>query len=323
MNFISEIRDNLRGKNLSIVYPEGEDSRILKAAYRLKEENILEPILLGDYQSIKKTAEDLDINIDDLIVINPKDYYDLETLAQVFVERRSGKIDLDQARDLMLQPNYFGTLLVESDRVDGMVSGAVYTTAETVRPALQIIKTVPGINRTSGLFLLFKGEEKYLMSDCAINTVLDAKTLSEIAIMTDKTGRQFGFDPKIAMLSFSTMGSASSEEVDVVRQATKLAKEKAPSLVIDGEMQFDAAFSPRVAKQKAPDSLVAGKANAFIFPNLSAANIGYKIAQRMGEYEAVGPILQGLNKPVNDLSRGCNEDDVYALSILTAAQSLM
>jgi phosphate acetyltransferase len=206
-----------------------------------------------------------------------------------------------------------------------MVSGAIHSTGDTVRPALQIIKTKPGVSRTSGAFLMVRGrdQEKYLFSDCAINVNPSAQELAEIAVESAKTAELFDIEPKVAMMSFSTKGSAKSPEVEKVAEATKIAQELAPDFLIDGELQFDAAYIPGVAQLKAPDSQVAGQATVFVFPELQSGNIGYKIAQRFGGFEAIGPILQGLNKPVSDLSRGCNEEDVYKLSIITAAQSLM
>ena len=203
-----------------------------------------------------------------------------------------------------------------------MVSGAVHSTGDTVRPALQIIKTKPGVSRTSGAFVMLKGDTRYIFSDCAINIELDAEGLAGVAVESARTAKMFGIDPKVAMLSFSTMGSAKHDLATKVQEATKMAQNLAPELPIDGEMQFDAAIVESVGQQKAPGSKVAGFANVFVFPSLEAGNIGYKIAQRLGGFEALGPILQGLNKPITDLSRGCNEEDVYKLSIITACQSL-
>ena len=208
---------------------------------------------------------------------------------------------------------------------DGLVSGAVHSTGDTVRPALQIIKTKPGVSRTSGAFIMINSDKskKYLFSDCAININPNAQELAEIAVESAKTAELFGIQPNVAMLSFSTKGSAKSEEALKVAEATKIAQELAPNYNIDGELQFDAAFVPSVGKQKAPDSPVAGQATVFVFPEIQSGNIGYKIAQRFGNFEAIGPILQGLNKPISDLSRGCNEEDVYKLAIITANQALM
>ncbi|MEG0474120.1 MAG: phosphate acetyltransferase, partial [Carnobacterium sp.] len=242
-----------------------------------------------------------------------------------FVERRKGKVSEEQARELLKDENYFGTMLTYMGKVEGLVSGAVHSTGDTVRPALQIIKTKPGVSRTSGAFIMLRGRdnEKYLFSDCAINVNPNAQELAEIAVESAKTAELFGIDPKVAMLSFSTMGSAKAEEATKVAKATKIAQELAPQYEIDGELQFDAAYVASVGQQKAPDSKVAGQATVFVFPELQSGNIGYKIAQRFGNFEAIGPILQGLNKPISDLSRGCNEEDVYKLAIITATQSLM
>ena len=244
----------------------------------------------------------------------------MDELVAKFVERRKGKIDEAGAREKLTNDvNYFGTMLVFTDKVGGLVSGAIHSTGDTVRPALQIVKTKPEYNKVAGCFILRKGEEVYLFADGGVNLDPSAEDLAETAIQTAETAKKFGIDPKVAMLSFSTMGSASSDEVTKVQEATKLAKEKAPDLDVDGELQFDAAFVPEVAALKAPDSKVAGKANVFIFPNLAAGNIGYKLVQRLGGFAAIGPLLQGLNAPINDLSRGCNEKDVYELAIVTAA----
>ena len=251
----------------------------------------------------------------------------LEMVVQ-FVERRNGKADEKQAREILLDNNYFGTMLVYMGIADGMVSGAIHSTGDTVRPALQIIKTKPGISRVSGAFILIRGgqqQEKYLFSDCAINVNPTAEELSEIAIESAKTAELFDIPTNVALLSYSTKGSGTGEAVDKVVKARELIEEKNhnENYHFDGELQFDAAYERKVASLKAPNSDVAGKASVFIFPELQSGNIGYKIAQRLGNFEAIGPILQGLNQPVSDLSRGCNEEDVYKLSIITAAQTLM
>ena len=257
-------------------------------------------------------------------IINPETYEDFEEMKEKFVEIRKGKATMEDAEKLLRDVNYFGVMLVKLGFADGMVSGAIHSTADTVRPALQIIKTKPGISRTSGVFLMNREntDHRLMFADCAINIEPNAQELAEIAINTAETAKVFGIDPKVAMLSFSTKGSAKSPKVDRVVQATNIAKEMRPDLAIDGELQFDAAFVPATAAIKAPDSDVAGHANVFVFPGLQAGNIGYKIAQRLGMFEAIGPILQGLNKPVNDLSRGASAEDIYNLAIITAAQAL-
>lgn len=309
---IDELKKKLEGKNASIILPEGEDERVREAAKILKKEGIIEPIVLTDGEEIEGVTT---INVHD---------YDITEMVDAFVERRKGKIDEEGAKKLVLEDkNYFGTMLVYMKKASGLVSGACHSTANTVRPALQIIKMKKPYKKTSGVFVMMKGTERYIFTDCAINIAPTSEDIAENAIISYDTAKSFGIDePKIALLSFSTKGSASSEEVDKVANALKLIKEQAPELVVDGELQFDAAFVPKVGETKAKGSPVAGHANVFVFPSLEAGNIGYKIAQRMGGFEAIGPILQGLNSPVNDLSRGCSTEDVVALSYLTAAQSL-
>lgn len=322
MDLFSIVKEKVTGKNQRIIFPEGYDERILKAATRLASENVVKPILIGNVTELEQKAKELGISINGIEVLDPNTYPEMEQMVQAFVERRKGKATEEQARKLLKDENYFGTMLVYMNKADGLVSGAAHSTADTVRPALQIIKTKPGVKRTSGAFIMVRGDEKYVFADCAINITLDAQGLAEVAVESEKTARMFDIDPKIAMLSFSTKGSAKSEETEKVAEAVKLAKELNPNLVVDGEIQFDAAFVPSVAEKKAPGSVLKGDATVFVFPSLEAGNIGYKIAQRLGNFEAVGPILQGLNAPVNDLSRGCNEEDVYKLALITAAQAL-
>ncbi len=254
--------------------------------------------------------------------VDPANYEDFDAMVQSFVERRKGKATEEKAREILLDENYFGTMLVYMDKADGLVSGAAHSTADTVRPALQIIKTKPGIKKTSGIFIMVRDDEKYAFADCAINISPDSQDLAEIAGASAETAKLFDIDARVAMLSFSTKGSAQSPETEKVTEAVNIAKEQNPELTVDGEFQFDAAFVPSVAEKKAPNSQIQGDANVFVFPSLEAGNIGYKIAQRLGGFDAVGPVLQGLNAPVNDLSRGCSADDVYKLSLITAAQSL-
>ncbi len=281
--------------------------------------------MIGNPVEIEKAAEARGINVSNFEILDPENYDRWDEMVEAFVERRNGKATKEQAEEILKDVNYFGTMLTYMGITEGMVSGAIHSTGDTVRPALQIIKTKPGISRTSGAFLMVRGrdQEKYLFSDCAINVNPTAQELAEIAVDSAKTAELFEIDPKVAMLSFSTKGSAKAPEVDKVVEATKIAKELAPEYQIDGELQFDAAYISAVAQLKAPESEVAGKATVFVFPDLQSGNIGYKIAQRFGNFEAIGPILQGLNKPISDLSRGSNEEDVYKLSIITAAQTLM
>ncbi|MES9683387.1 phosphate acetyltransferase [Gottfriedia acidiceleris] len=321
-NLFESIKQKVSGKGISIVLPEGTDERILTAADRLAKEDVLKPILIGNVENVKEKASSLGLELQGVEILDPSTYEEMEQLVASFVERRKGKATEEQARKALLDPNYFGTMLVYANIAHGLVSGATHSTADTVRPALQIIKTKPGVTKTSGVFIMVREDEKYVFADCAINIAPNSQDLAEIAIESAKTAKLFDIDPKIAMLSFSTKGSAKSPETEKVAEAVKIAKELAPELTLDGEFQFDAAFVPSVAKSKAPGSVIQGDANTFVFPSLEAGNIGYKIAQRLGNFEAIGPILQGLNMPVNDLSRGCNSEDVYKLSIITAAQSL-
>ena len=322
MDLFESLKSKIDGKNLTIVFPEGTEPRILGAAVRLAKENILKPILIGEQAEIEKVATEKSFDIDGITIVDPKKYADFDKLVDKFVERRKGKNTKEQAETMLLDNNYFGTMLVYTGIADGMVSGSVHSTGDTVRPALQIVKTAPGNSRISGSFIMQKGDQRYMFADCAININPNAQELAEIAVQTAKSAKLFDIDPKVAMLSFSTKGSAKSDEVTKVAEATKIAHELAPDLDLDGELQFDAAFVPSVGAQKAPDSKVAGHANVFVFPDLQSGNIGYKIAQRFGGFEAIGPILQGLAKPISDLSRGCNEEDVFKTAILTAALAL-
>ncbi len=316
------LRHKVSGNNLRIVFPEGTDERILTAAGRLAADKILTPILIGDIAQIEDKAKSLDVSLEFAEIYDPKNFAMMDELVAAFVERRKGKATEEDARRILLDENYFGTMLVYANKADGLVSGAAHSTADTVRPALQIIKTKEGVKKTSGVFIMVREDEKYVFADCAINIAPDSADLAEIAIESAKTARMFDIDPRVAMLSFSTKGSAKSPETEKVSQAVEEAKLREPLLIVDGEFQFDAAFVPSVAEKKAPDSPLQGDANVFVFPSLEAGNIGYKIAQRLGNFEAVGPILQGLNRPVNDLSRGCDQEDVYKLALITAAQAL-
>lgn len=325
MELFESLKFKIVRRHIKIVFPEATDPRILGAASRLRSEELVEPVLIGNPAEIEKAAEARGINIANFEILDPENYDRWDEMVEAFVERRNGKATKEQAEKVLKDVNYFGTMLTYMGITEGMVSGAIHSTGDTVRPALQIIKTKPGVSRTSGAFLMVRGrdQEKYLFSDCAINVNPSAQELAEIAVDSAKTAELFDIDPKVAMLSFSTKGSAKAPEVDKVVEATKIAQELAPEYEIDGELQFDAAYISAVAQLKAPESEVAGKATVFVFPDLQSGNIGYKIAQRFGNFEAIGPILQGLNKPISDLSRGSNEEDVYKLSIITAAQTLM
>ncbi len=315
----------LKANPKTIVLTEGEDPRILEAASRLLASNFLTPILLGDEQVVANAAEEAGYNIRGAKIINPANYDRLEEVTNEFYEIRKEKgMTIEKAQKLMLQRNYFGTMLVKMGIADCLLGGATYSTADTVRPALQIIKTKPGNSIVSSCFILVRpgatGENEVLaMADCAINIQPSEDELVEICGETINCARIFGIDPKVAFLSYSTHGSGKGDSVDKMRNAALKAQEEFPDVPIDGELQFDTAVSPRVARQKAPGSKVAGYANTFIFPDINAGNLGYKIAQRMGNFEAYGPILLGLNAQVNDLSRGCNALEVYSMAIITAA----
>ena len=308
-----------------IVFTEGEDSRILEAASRLLASSFLHPILIGSEEKIAMAAEDCGFNIRGAEIIDPAKYDKIDEMVECLCELRKGKgITPERAREVLSQANYFGTMLVKMGVADALLGGATYSTADTVRPALQLIKTKPGNNIVSSCFILVRpratGENEVLaMADCAINISPTEDELVEIAGEAAKCAKIFGVEPQLAFLSYSTHGSGSGETVDKMRNAALKSRKRYPDLPIEGEMQFDAAVSPRVARTKCPESEVAGHANTFIFPDINSGNIGYKIAQRMGNFDAYGPILLGLNAPVNDLSRGCNASEVYSMAIITAA----
>jgi len=326
-SLLDVLQEKLSGKNVRIVLPEGEDERVLTAATKLQATDYVTPLVLGNEEKVNTLAQDKGLDISNIQIIDPSKNDLKPELVKSFVERRKGKATEEQAQELLNNVNYFGTMLVYAGHADGLVSGAAHSTGDTVRPALQIIKTKPGVSRTSGIFFMIKEDKQYIFGDCAINPTLESSDLAEIAVESAKSAKSFGMDPRVAMLSFSTKGSAKSDDVEKVANAVKLAQEKVESegldnVVVDGEFQFDAAIVPAVAEKKAPGAKIQGDANVFVFPSLEAGNIGYKIAQRLGRFEAIGPVLQGLNSPVNDLSRGCSTEDVYNLSIITAAQTL-
>ncbi len=308
-----------------IVFTEGTDARILEAASRLLASNFLHPILVGDEQAILDASEECGFNIRGGEIIDPKTFDRMDEMVEMYCELRKKKgVTPEQAREVLLNANYFGTMLIKLGMADALLGGATYSTADTVRPALQLIKTKPGNSIVSSVFILVRsrgtGDNEVLaMADCAINIRPTEDELVEIAIEAAECARIFGVDPKVGFLSYSTFGSGEGEDVDKMRNAAAKTRIKAPDLPVEGELQFDAAVSPRVARTKCPESEIAGHVNTFVFPDISAGNIGYKIAQRLGGFEAYGPILLGLNAPVNDLSRGCNASEVYSMAIITAA----
>ena len=338
MGMFDKLLEILAASRKTIVFTEGTDARILDATARILKEDLMGVILCGNVDEVKAAAAAGGYDIEGAEVLDPLTYEGMEDLVATMVELRKGKMTEEEVRELLKKSNYFGTMLVKAGKADALLGGATYSTADTVRPALQIIKTKPGSNLVSSSFILFREkdgeEERIAMGDCAINLAytdrLDkegnvvlsgARQLAEVAVETAKTASFFGIDPKVAVLSFSTYGSGKGGTVQLSHDAVIEARNIDPDLVIDGEFQFDAAVSEEVAKTKCPDSKVAGQANTFIFPLIEAGNIGYKIAQRLGGYEAYGPILQGLNAPINDLSRGCNADEVYKMAIITAGMA--
>lgn len=317
--------DELRKDPKKIVFTEGEDPRILEASSRLLASNFLSPILVGNEEKVLAAAEKSGYNIRGAEIIDPENFDRIDEMVALFCELRKSKgASEEQARKVLKGANYFGTMLVKMGIADALLGGATYSTADTVRPALQLIKTKPGNKIVSSCFILVRpsatGENEVLaMGDCAINIKPTEDDLVEICGETAECAKIFGIDPKVAFLSYSTLGSGKGEDVDKMRNAATKAKAAYPGLPIEGELQFDAAVAPRVARTKCPNSEVAGHANTFIFPDINAGNIGYKIAQRLGNFEAYGPILLGLNAPINDLSRGCNAIEVYSMAIITAS----
>ena len=315
----------LKEKPRKLVFTEGTDPRILQAAGRLLREGLMVPVLLGPKEEVEALAKENGISLAGMEVIDPANYDAFDAMVKEMAELRRGKMTEDECRDALKKGNYFGTMLVKQGYAHGLLGGATYSTADTVRPALQIVKTRPGCKIVSSCFIMNKegesGDERYAMADCAINLDPNEDELVEITVETARMAKLFSIEPKVAMLSFSTYGSGKGPGVDKMRTAAEKMKAMPLDFPVDGELQFDAAFVPEVGKLKAPQSKVAGEANVFIFPDINASNIGYKIAQRLGGFEALGPILLGLNAPINDLSRGCNVDEVYKMAIITAASA--
>ncbi len=338
MGMFDKLIANLKASRKTIVFTEGTDKRIQEAAARLMNDDLMDVILCGNADEVRASAAENGFDVSKATVLDPLTYPDMDAMVAAMVELRKGKMTEDECRAALQKSNYFGTMLVKLGKADALLGGATYSTADTVRPALQIVKTRKGSSLVSSSFVLFREkdgvEERIVMGDCAINIEykdkLDkdgnvvqtaARQLAEVAVESARTAEFFGIDPKVAVLSFSTYGSGKGGTVKLSHDAVIEARQMAPDLTIDGEFQFDAAVSEEVAKTKCPDSRVAGQANTFIFPLLEAGNIGYKIAQRLGGFAAYGPILQGLNAPINDLSRGCNADEVYCMAIITAGMA--
>ncbi|NLL30537.1 MAG: phosphate acetyltransferase [Clostridiales bacterium] len=329
MELMKKLWQSAKADKKRIVLPEGDEERTLKAAEKIKELGLAYPVLVGNIDEIKGKAENLGVNVEGIEIIDPNNSEKLEAYVNEFYELRKNKgITLEKADQIVRDPLYFGTMMVKLDDADGMVSGAVHTTGDLLRPGLQIVKTAPGVSVVSSFFVMMVPNSSYgeegmlLFSDCAVNPNPTAEQLAAIAISTADTAKNLcGIEPRVAMLSFSTMGSAGGELVEKVRKATEIAKELRPDLLIDGELQLDAAIVESVAAQKAPNSKVAGKANVLIFPDLQSGNIGYKLVQRFANADAIGPMCQGFAKPINDLSRGCSADDIVNVVALTAVQA--
>ena len=316
---LSAMKEKLKAERKRMVYTEGPDKRIQEAAVRLMNEGLMDVILVGDTDAIKATAEAEGFDISGASIVDPATYERMDEMVEMMVELRKGKMTAEQCRELLQSGNYFGPMLVKMGEGDCLIGGVTYSTADTVRPALQIVKKKPGYKSVSSCYIMVKeGADMLCMGDPAINIKPTSEELAESAVEAARTAKIFGMDPKVAMLSYSTLGSGSGEDVDRVRAAVDIAREMDPELVIDGELQFDAAIDPVVAETKCKGSKVAGQANVFIFPEIQSANIGCKIFQRIGGYELIGPIMQGLNAPINDMSRGSVTEDVYKMSIITA-----
>lgn len=330
MSLLAEIREKASVKGKTIVLPEGLEERTLKAVKEIVAQKIANPILLGDESEVRAKASAVGADISGAEIVNPAKAPYFDDFVQAFYEMRKDKgVDLDKAKSSMLDPLYFASMMVKMGKADGEVAGAENTTGNVLRPALQIIKTAPGISAVSGAFIMIVPNCEYgdngifVFADCAVTPVPTAEQMADFAAASVGTAVDIcGIkEPKIGMLSFSTKGSASHELVDKVAKATAIAQEKFPDLKVDGEFQADAALVPSVGKSKAPGSLVAGQCNILIFPDLQSGNIGYKLVQRLAKAEAIGPILQGMDKPVNDLSRGCSVEDIVNVVAMTALRA--
>lgn len=329
MELMNKVWEAAKADKRRIVLPEGEEERTIAAAEEIQKLGLAFPVLVGNEERILTKAKELNVDLTGVEIVDPEKAEKLNEYVTAFYELRKSKgMTMEKAEKIVRDPLYFGTMMVKLNDAEGMVSGAIHTTGDLLRPGLQIIKSAPGVSVVSSFFIMVLPDSKFgdegmlLFSDCAVNPNPTYEQLASIAIATADTAKNLcGMDPKVAMLSFSTMGSADHEMVEKVRKATELAKELRPDLAIDGELQLDAAIIPKVAAQKAPNSKVAGKANVLIFPDINAGNIGYKLVQRFAGAEAYGPMCQGFAKPINDLSRGCSSDDIVNIVALTAVQA--
>ena len=329
MSFIEQIKERAKTEIKTIVLPEATDIRILEAAQIVKNEGYAKVILIGNEEEVRKLANEKNIDLGETEIIDPSKSKETERYSKELYELRKAKgMTEEQANQLVLEPVYYGMMMVKLDEADGLVSGAAHSTSDTLRPALQILKTAPGTKLVSAFFVMVVPDCKYgengtfIFADSGLNEEPDSEKLSEIAISSSKSFEQLvGKEPKVAMLSYSSYGSAHSASTEKVIEATKLVKEKEPNLLVDGELQLDAAIVPGVAEFKAKGSPLKGEANVLVFPDLGAGNIGYKLVQRLAKAEAYGPLCQGIAKPVNDLSRGCSSEDVAGVVAITAVQA--
>ena len=331
MSFIDGIKERAKKEIKTIILPEADDQRVLKAAEQVEKEGFAKVVLIGDEEKVKKVAKQNNINIENIKIVNPKTSEKHQEYVELLYNLRKHKgMTMEQAEEFVNDSVYFGTLMLkdENSEADGLVSGAAHSTSDTLRPALQILKTTPGTKLVSAFFVMVVPDCKsgengtFIFGDSGLNENPDDEKLSEIAISSSKSFKQLvEKEPKVAMLSYSTHGSAHSELTEKVINATKKVKEKDPNLLVDGELQLDAAIIPEIAESKAPNSPIKGEANVLIFPNLDAGNIGYKLVQRLGKAEAYGPLCQGIAKPVNDLSRGCSSQDIVGVVAITAVQA--
>ena len=329
MSFIENVKQRAKKQMKTIILPEAEDARVIEAASKVIEQGFAKVILLGNEEQIKKDANDKNLDLNGIKIIDPNKSEKKEEYAEALFELRKKKgMALEEAKKIIQEPIYYGMMMLKNNEADGLVSGAAHSTANTLRPALQILKTAPGTKLVSAFFVMCVPDCEYgengtfIFGDSGLNQNPTAEELSEIAISSAKSFEQLvQKQSKVAMLSYSTYGSAKSELTDKVIEATKLVKEKDPNLLVDGELQLDAAIVPEIGKSKAPGSNVAGYANTLIYPDLNAGNIGYKLVQRLAKAEAYGPLCQGIAKPVNDLSRGCSADDIVGVVAITAVQA--
>ena len=329
MSFINQIKERAKKDIKTIILPEATDIRILKATQIVKKEQYANVILIGDTEKVTKIAQENNIDISGIKIINPETSEDTENYAKELYELRKNKgLTQEEAKKLVLNPVYYGMMMLKLNEADGLVSGAAHSTSDTLRPALQILKTAPNTKLVSAFFVMvvpnceYGANGTFIFADSGLNEEPDAEKLSEIAISSSKSFKQLiGEEPKVAMLSYSTYGSAHSASTEKVIEATKKVQEKEPDLIVDGELQLDAAIIPEIAEFKAPNSRLKGEANVLVFPDLGAGNIGYKLVQRLAKAEAYGPLCQGIAKPVNDLSRGCSAEDVAGVVAITAVQA--